>query len=454
MEHEKRAGEISQPSTSCTEAPYSKEAASPPKTVSRHSDEKLEPTINPLNWSLIKRWSLVVSIALSNCIASMAFTAFEPAMPVVMTEFHSQSSAVESLVVSIYMMGYIVGPLLVAPVSELYGRAIVLRVGLPLLLVSLASSSASTCIAMFVVFRAIGGFGQIALLLMANVFVADLISVEQRGLGMSVILMGPGMRFHMNAVTFANVGTGPITSDYIAEHVEWRWMFWICLMAAGTFGALIIVLYRESCGTIVKAKWLAEKHMPYEKINIIRPSPAKKKAELRTVFQDAYGFTASQSGLAYLGIAVGLVFSEVTAGYFSGRFVRVMMSKNGRESKPEHRLPLLLVGGAVLPAGFLIYGWTVEYRTYFILPIIGSALIAMGVMYNYMPSQMYLVDCFAVHPVSATGAASVVRSIVSAVLPLAANPILLAFIALLNVPTAVILLRYGEMTRTRFEVKL
>ena len=123
----------------------------------------------------------------------MAATAFEPTLPSIMQDFHSSDAVLASLTISIYLLGYIIGPLFIAPVSELYGRAIVIWVPFPTLLISLAGCGASQDIGMLIFFRAVGGFPQVALILMANALVADLIPVQQRGLGMSIILSGPSI---------------------------------------------------------------------------------------------------------------------------------------------------------------------------------------------------------------------------------------------------------------------
>ena len=260
-----------------------------------------------------------------------------------------------------------------------------------------------------------------------------------------------------------------------------------------------MVSYRETYGPLLKERWLAQSK---SQAPSALKTPAERKAILKagwtrpfkifatspvtilltftsgiangylilalttlgTVFESVYGFSASQSGLAYLGMVVGLIISQCSAGPASDRFVRLMKARNHGESAPENRIPMLIVGSVILPAGFFLYGWSLQYRLPWIVPIVGSAIIAVGMMVSYMASQMYMVDCFTIHTVSATGGASVIRSIIGVVLPLAANPMyrtlgygwgnsLLAFIALLNIAVALLLLRYGKYLRTRFRVR-
>ena len=82
-----------------------------------------------------------------------------------------------------------------------------------------------------------------------------------------------------------------------------------------------------------------------------------------------------------------------------------------------------------------------------------------------MPIQLYLVDAFTVYAVSAVAANTILRSIFGAFLPLAGQPLynalglgwgnsLLAFIALVMVPTPWIFLRYGGAMRKRWVLVL
>ena len=181
-------------------------------------------------------------------------------------------------------------------------------------------------------------------------------------------------------------------------------------------------------------------------------------ATVGTVFQNRYNFSAGQSGMANFGLTAGFVFCQVTLGNFSDRHINKMEAKHG-DRKPEYGLPPIFIGAFLLPVGLFWYGWSLQYHTHWIVPIVGSALIAVGILYTYLPVQMYLVDTYTLYTTSASGACTVIRSLCSALIPLGANPLygnlgygwgnsLLAFIALGFVPIAVLLIKYGERIRT------
>jgi hypothetical protein len=180
---------------------------------------------------------------------------------------------------------------------------------------------------------------------------------------------------------------------------------------------------------------------------------------LGTTFEAQYDFSPGKSGLSYLGMAVGFVLSELTLGLFSDAYARrqARIRPNGIAT-PEDHLPPLIIGAILLPAALLLYGWTLERQTLWLAPIVGSGLVAFATMYSYIPVQIYTIDVYTLHAASATGAMSIIRSAISALVPLGANPLhthlgygwgytLLAGLATPFIGLGVLLVRYGERIR-------
>lgn len=61
----------------------------------------------------------VADISINSPLASSMFA---PAVPLVEEEFHFSNTNLGTFVVSIFVLGFAVGPLAVAPLSETYGR--------------------------------------------------------------------------------------------------------------------------------------------------------------------------------------------------------------------------------------------------------------------------------------------------------------------------------------------
>ena len=184
------------------------------------------------------------------------------------------------------------------------------------------------------------------------------------------------------------------------------------------------------------------------------------------VFEDQYNFSTRQAGLAYLGLGVGFIVGQIGVGAFSDNYLKKKASPSG-VFKPEDRLPPLLVATFVIPAGLLWYGWSAQYHTHWLVPIVGTSLIGAGTLFAFLPIQMYLIDSYGVYAVSAVATNAFLRSLVGAFIPLAGGSLyarlglgwgnsLLAFIALAFSPLPFLLIRYGERLRThpRFQIIL
>ena len=100
---------------------------------------------------------------------------------------------------------------------------------------------------MFLVFRALGGFPTTALNLISYAIVADLLPVERRGRGMSIVLAGPAI----------GPTLGPLTGGYIAQYIGWRWIFWIYAIAAGVCGIFVVLIYRETYNPVLERRFYA-----------------------------------------------------------------------------------------------------------------------------------------------------------------------------------------------------
>lgn len=186
---------------------------------------------------------------------------------------------------------------------------------------------------------------------------------------------------------------------------------------------------------------------------------------LTRVFEGTYHFSQGNVGLAFLGIGVGSMLGLVIFGALSDRTVKRLAAQG--EMKPEYRLPPLIPGSLLIPIGLFWYGWSAEKGIHWIMPIIGTMWVGLGLLATFMPIQTYLVDAYAEHAASAIAANTVLRSLCGAFLPLAGPSMydalglgwgnsLLGFIALICAPVSVIFYKYGERIRKhpRFQPKL
>lgn len=142
---------------------------------------------------------------------------FAPGITQVLEDFGTTSNLLSSFVVSVYVLGFAFGPLVVAPVSEYSGRAWVYNVCNVLFVVFNIASAVAPNMASLVVFRFLDGFAGVAAITCGSGTIADLVPREKRGQAMAIWSMGP---------LFGPI-IGPVVGGFLVEATNWRWVFWV-----------------------------------------------------------------------------------------------------------------------------------------------------------------------------------------------------------------------------------
>jgi hypothetical protein len=98
--------------------------------------------------------------------------------------------------------------------------------------------------------------------------------------------------------------------------------------------------------------------------------------DIPATYKEEYGFTPSETGLAFMGTGIGMTIGLLAFGLTSDRAM-VMLAAGG-ERKPEHRLPLMLISSVLVSSGLLVYSLTAHPWFHWILPVIGNGLTGAG----------------------------------------------------------------------------
>jgi multidrug resistance protein len=142
---------------------------------------------------------------------------FAPGIPSVMAEFHTTSPMLATFVVSVFVLGFAFGPLLLAPLSEMYGRIPVYHTCNILFLLFTIGCAVSQNMGTLIAFRFLAGVAGVATVTCGSGTIADLMPVERRGLAMSLWSLGPLM----------GPIIGPIVGGFLIQAEGWRWVFWL-----------------------------------------------------------------------------------------------------------------------------------------------------------------------------------------------------------------------------------
>lgn len=160
----------------------------------------------------------------------LASSIFAPGVPDVIAEFNSTDETLATFVVSVFVLGFAFGPLLVAPLSEIYGRNPVYHVCNVLFVVFTVGCALSKNMGMLIAFRFLSGFAGVAAPTIGAGSIADMVSAERRGKAMSIWSMGPML----------GPSIGPVIAGFVIESLGWRWAFWIVVIAVSRTGQYFV----------------------------------------------------------------------------------------------------------------------------------------------------------------------------------------------------------------------
>lgn len=145
------------------------------------------------------------------------------------------SKSASVLLVTIWELGEAAGPLLIAPLSEMYGRYPVMNVctvGFILTTLLAVLSENST---MFIAARALTGV-VVATNVLNPAIVGDLFVSERRGSAMSLISLAP----------LTGGAVGPLISVAVSENLGWRAVCWMSIILAGIAEIGFLTCFRET----------------------------------------------------------------------------------------------------------------------------------------------------------------------------------------------------------------
>jgi hypothetical protein len=145
---------------------------------------------NPVNWSSLKRWTLITLVSAVTLVAGLSSSIFAPGVPELMTEFSSTNATLGSFVVTIYVLGLATGPIFFAPLSELYGRLPIQHIGNLGFLVWTIACALSTSLDMLIVFRLLQGIFAAVPLTNGGGVIADTVKQEERGFALAMFTFG------------------------------------------------------------------------------------------------------------------------------------------------------------------------------------------------------------------------------------------------------------------------
>ncbi|KAI5290739.1 hypothetical protein KEM54_000611 [Ascosphaera aggregata] len=470
----------------------SKRSARDPKLVTWAGPDDPE---NPKNWSSSKKWAAVMTVSCFTFISPVSSSLVAPAIQTISAHYGVTNEVVAELMMSIFVLAYAIGPLFLGPLSEIYGRVIVLQLSnLFFLAFNIGCGFAQTT-GQMIGFRFLAGLGGSAPLAIGGGVLSDCFKAEERGKSVAMYSLAP----------LLGPAIGPIAGGWITQKTSWRWGFHAVSIADACIQIGGLFMLKETYAPRL-LQWKAQRlrketgedswHTEAEKMqvsvwmllrtSIVRPfiliatQPIVQCLALYMAYiyglmymmlssfpslwtgPEYYGESIGIGGLNYISLGLGFFVASQVGSWITDVFYRRLKARSADGmGKPEFRLPLLFGSAVLVPVGLFIYGWTAQHKTHWIGPNIGAFFVAAGVIPGFQGTQTYIIDAYTRYAASAVAAMAFLRSLAGFGFPLFSpymyNALhygwgnsLLGFVAIaIGCPAPFMLWKYGEPLRKK-----
>ncbi|RFU35478.1 hypothetical protein B7463_g910, partial [Scytalidium lignicola] len=410
------------------ELTYTRTGTSMGSRASRHPsfevDFSADDPEDPRNWPLWYKGMIIAFVSFGTWTVVLYSTSYTSSLPGMMQALHESNETIGTLGVTTYLIGLACGSLILAPLSEIYGRR-------PVYLISLAVAGA-------------------AMISNAPGTVSDIVHENYRALAFSIWSIGP-----MNGPV-----TGPLIGGFTAQYLGWRWTNWLVMILSGAGWAMCATIKETYAPSILKRRvkklreetgddrwWCRyeENNVPaleVLKTNIVRPFVLTLTEPILwfwdtyiaviyailylcfvaypIIYTDDRGWSLGISGLAFTGIGTGTVM-----GICAEPLIRRWINSHPKEPEtgrvaPEASICIVCVAAFLCPIGQLWFSWTCYPTTiHWVWPILAGIPFGMGNCLVFIYASNYLAGAYGIYTASALAGNTVIRSIAGGTLPLA-----------------------------------
>lgn len=195
---------------------------------------------NPMLFSPVSRWLITILVGMETLSVALVSSAYSGSIAEIIAEFEV-SEEVALLGISLFVLGFAVGPLIWAPLSELYGRRPILIASAAGLTVLTAGTAGSQNIWTLIILRFFGGCIGSAPFAVAGAVIADTFPPIIRGLASGLYCVAP----------FLGPTLGPIIGGFLSETSGWRWVEGLVACFSALFGLVCVFALPETYAPVL-----------------------------------------------------------------------------------------------------------------------------------------------------------------------------------------------------------
>jgi MFS family permease len=442
---------------------------------------------NPQNWSPFVRWGYTLILSIFVICAAYGSSSLAGGLGTINERF-GVSTEVSTLTVSLMVLGFCVGPLIWAPLSEQIGRRPVYIISFGLYVLFNVPCGVAKNIGTLLVCRFLCGVFASSALTNVGASLVD-IHRESRSLAIAFFSFAPysGPVFGGVVNGFISVGTG-----------RYEMMIWVNMAFAGVMWIVVGLIPETYAPVILKRK---AKRMRAEtgNMNIMteqEASPLSMKELINdclirplnfvvtepvlvlicafvaliysllyafffaypVIFEELYGYKDNKIGLMYIPILIGACFALFTTPILEKKYAAMIKT---RKPEPEDRLVGAMIGSPFPCIALFILGATSYKHIIWVGPASSGIAFGYGMVLIYYSLNNYIIDTYAKYAASALATKVFLRSAGGAAFPLFTPQMyhklglqwaswLLAFISLAMIAIPFSFYKYGKGLRAKW----
>ncbi|RPA75205.1 MFS general substrate transporter [Ascobolus immersus RN42] len=421
---------------------------------------------DPFAWNRIQKGIVTVICCYSTITAAWASAGYAMGVSAMVHEWKVDKLKVQ-LGMPMFTLGFSLTPMLMSPMSEVYGRRSVLMGSQAAMLLAQLGCGLVRGPSANLALRLLLGCAASPSSSLVGGMIADCHHAKSRGLPLAFF----------SSFGLAATGLGPLVSGFLVQYLGWRWITWIQLIMNGAGAIFIVFFMKETRGCVllerktrilnqwmeeleagrdvpVKHRWRTRAEETHQSLSaLIRVSLTRPFYFLFTesvvfwfsvwasfvwcclylflssipyVFMLKKHFTPSKMGLMFLSLIIGAFVAQAVAAateYLLGKS-KFISSRNGtintdgaQKHNPESRLYASCLYAPLLPIGIIMFGFT-AYNQPIYVPGIAMGLMTIGIFTVYLAVFNYLADTYHKYASSALAAQSMCRNLLGGFFPI------------------------------------
>ncbi|KAJ5118966.1 hypothetical protein N7526_010603 [Penicillium atrosanguineum] len=411
---------------------------------------------DPMRFSHVSKWFITILVGVLTLAVSLVSSAYSGSLNEVISDFQV-SEEVAILGISLYVVGFAVGPLFWGPLSEIYGRRYIMIASSVGLTAFTAGTTGSKNIWTLVILRFFAGTSGSAPFAVSGGVISDTFPTISRGLASGLYCAAP----------FLGPTLGPIIGGFLSESAGWRWVEGMVAAFAGILAIVTFftlpetyppVLFRKRAqrlsaisGRVYRSKLDIEqgKKSPATvlKLALSRPWVLLFREPIVLLLSI---YLSIIYGILYLMFAAFPIVYEVERGWSEGvtglSFLGILVEEVSIYTRPSCSRGTSspsFWGAIALPVGLFWFAWTNSPSIHWMASIAAGVPFGFGMVMVFLPVLNYLIDAYTIY------AASVLAANAACNLGIHWASSIPAFLSLACVPMPFLFYRYGAAIRAR-----